>query len=398
MHVVRRYAVGRSLAKILGTLIITGAFACGREGAGVSRTAGPISAHLDTTNGVRTASIVVTGLSSEELKVARESKGDSVWRALLRVSVSGASDTPVLGKYSVNDSAVVFAPQYSFDAGRLYDVSVHARSVSGTRADSVVQFTVALPSGNQTAKTSVVRILPSSTVLPENLLRLYIEFSGPMSRTGGLEFMKLLDDKGREVKAAFLPLDADFWDHTHTRYTAFLDPGRVKRGILPNEQMGRALIAGRKYSIVIDSAWRDEHGLPLVASYKREFTVTPPEERRVDYTQWKFNAPKAGSRDTLVVTFERPLDHGLLKRALGVQAITGAQILGIAEIARDETEWRFVPDKAWQSGDHNLVIFAMLEDAAGNRVDGAFEVDMLKEVDKAGKQEQYLRRFTIVPR
>jgi hypothetical protein len=200
------------------------------------------------------------------------------------------------------------------------------------------------------------------------------------------------------VKAAFLPLDADFWDHTHTRYTAFLDPGRVKRGILPNEQMGRALIAGRKYAIVIDSAWRDERGLPLVASYRREFTVRAPEERRIDYKRWKLNAPKAGSRDTLVVTFERPLDHGLLKRALGVQSIAGSQISGITAISRDETEWRFVPDQPWQSGDHNLVIFSMLEDAAGNRVDGAFEVDMLKEVDKAGKPEQYLLKFSVSSR
>lgn len=31
-----------------------------------------------------------------------------------------------------------------------------------------------------------------------------------MSRTSGLEFMKLLGEQGREIKAAFLPLDADF--------------------------------------------------------------------------------------------------------------------------------------------------------------------------------------------
>lgn len=350
---------------------------------------------MDTTNGARSASVVVTGLSSEELRNARGLKSDSAWTNLLRVTVTGASETPIVGKYSANDSTVQFAPKYAFDAGRQYSVSVNAHTLSATRADSAVLFLVALPAGSQQAKTFVVRIFPSNNVFPENLLRLYIEFSGPMSRTGGLEFMKLLDDKGSEVKAAFLPLDADFWDHSHTRYTAFLDPGRVKRGILPNEQMGRALIAGRKYSIVIDSAWRDEHGLPLVASYRREFTVSAPEERRVDFKQWKFNAPKAGTRDTLVVKFERPLDHGLLKRALGVQSKMGAQILGTTEIARDETEWRFVPEQPWQAGDHNLVILSMLEDAAGNRVDGAFEVDMLKEVDKAGKQEQYLLRFTI---
>lgn len=388
-------AVRSWVQAVLGTLTITGAIACGGEGARFSRAAGPLNASMDTTNGPRAASVIVTGWSSNELAAARDLKGDSAWRALLRVTVSNTNEIPVLGKYSVSDSAVTFVPQFPFDAGRSYNVAINAHLLSATRVDSTQRYSVALPAGDQQPKTSVLRILPSANVMPENLLRLYIEFSAPMSRTGGLEFMKLLDDKGNEVKAAFLPLDADFWDHTHTRYTAFLDPGRVKRGILPNEQMGRALIAGRKYSIVIDSTWRDELGLPLVASYRREFTVSKPEARRVDYKQWKLNAPKVGSRDTLIVTFERPLDHGLLKRALGVQSIAGAQIPGTTVIARNETEWRFVPDQPWHAGDHNLVILSMLEDSAGNRVDGAFEVDMLKEVDKAGKPEQYLLRFTI---
>ena len=311
------------------------------------------------------------------------------------MTVRGANETPVLGTYDVNDSALTFVPQYPFDAGRSYGVSVKPHAISDGRTDSTLQYAVALPAGDQDPKTMVLRILPSSDVVPENLLRLYVEFSAPMSRTAGLEHMKLLDDKGEEVKAAFLPLDADFWDPTHTRYTAFLDPGRVKRGILPNEKMGRALVAGRTYSIVVDSTWRDEHGLPLVASFTRTFRVTKPEERRVDYRKWKLHAPTSGSRDTLVVTFRRPLDHGLLRRALGVQSKSGTQVPGSVQIARNELEWRFVPEKPWQAGAHNLVIFSMLEDAAGNRIDGAFEVDMLKEVDKVGKPEQYLLRFTI---
>src|SRR6185436_17263634 len=114
--------------------------------------------------------------------------------------------------------------------------------------------------------------------LPENQLRLYVEFSAPMSNGGGIGFIRLLDADGREVRNAFLPLDADFWNREHTRYTLFLDPGRVKRGILPNEQMGRALRAGRVYSIAIDSTWRDAEGQPLAAPYRRSFHVGPPDD------------------------------------------------------------------------------------------------------------------------
>ena len=41
------------------------------------------------------------------------------------------------------------------------------------------------------------------------------------------------------------------------------------------------------------------------------------------------------------------------------------------------------------------MIFPILEDAAGNRVDGAFAVDMCNEIDKAGKQERYLLAFKV---
>jgi hypothetical protein len=54
----------------------------------------------------------------------------------------------------------------------------------------------------------------------------------------------MVDERGRPVDIPFLPVQADFWNADHTRYTLFFDPGRVKQGILPNEQLGRPLRAG----------------------------------------------------------------------------------------------------------------------------------------------------------
>ena len=78
-----------------------------------------------------------------------------------------------------------------------------------------------------------------------------------------------LDDRGQEVVDAFLPLDADFWNDDRTRYTVFFDPGRVKRGILPNKQMGRALAAGKRYTLLVKREWRDGHGLPLKEEFRQ---------------------------------------------------------------------------------------------------------------------------------
>ncbi|MGV3711036.1 MAG: hypothetical protein ACO1Q7_19590 [Gemmatimonas sp.] len=379
----------------LCTLTAAGVLACGGEGAGVSRDAGQIVAALDTTNGGKSARVLVLGLSSTELVAASKIAGDSAWHDVFRIMVDGAVDAAVMGRYAVNDTALVFTPQFPLDPGRPYNVRVNARALSPERGDTVALLTIGMPAANVAPTTHVVRVLPSGDVLPDNLLRLYVEFSAPMSRTGGLEHMKLVDSNGAEIPAAFLPLEADFWNAERTRYTAFLDPGRVKRGILPNEQLGRALVPGRSYAIVIDSTWRDERGVALTRAFRREFRVRGPEERRIDYAGWKLNAPRPDTRDTLVVTLDRGLDHGLLKRALGVRTKSGAQVLGQSDVTRGETEWRFVPDAPWQSGEHVLVILAILEDAAGNRIDGAFEVDMFNQIDKVGKGEEYLRTFSV---
>ena len=133
--------------------------------------------------------------------------------------------------------------------------------------------TVTVPAKHVAPSTTVARVYPSGDTVPENLLRMYVEFSGPMGRPSGIPHMKLLGADGREIEGAFLPLDYEFWDPAHTRFTAFLDPGRVKSGILPNKQMGRALDAGRTVTLVISREWRDEHGLPLKDDYRRVFHV-----------------------------------------------------------------------------------------------------------------------------
>ena len=105
--------------------------------------------------------------------------------------------------------------------------------------------------------TTVTAVYPAAAVLPENTLRLYIEFSAPMGNRGALDFVRLLDERGQDVPIPFLPLQADFWNAEHTRYTLFFDPGRVKQGILPNQQLGRPLEAGREYTLEVSADWHD---------------------------------------------------------------------------------------------------------------------------------------------
>jgi hypothetical protein len=341
----------------------------------------------------------VTGLSQPTLRaLSGATLTTDEWQSVLRVSVqSGDAAAPaVAGKYAVVDGILRFTPLFPLDEGRQYAVAFDPSRVPGEpgREEDAVTRIVGRPAPERVPSTVVSRVYPSVDTVPANQLRLYLHFSAPMDWRSGYDHLLLLDDRGLEVADAFLPLDADFWNHDRTRYTVFFDPGRVKRGILPNKQMGRALEAGRRYTLVVKRDWRDGHGLPLKTEFRHEFRASAAIERPLTTAAWKVAAPRAGSRDPLSVSFPEPLDHGLLQRALGV-ARGGKPVEGTVSIEAGETRWLFTPTEAWVAGEYQLVALAFLEDLAGNRIGRAFEVDNFERTDITAEPERSALTFRV---
>ena len=332
--------------------------------------------------------VEVTGIDADTRRTAGKLTPSSPeWTALLRVSVldaDGRGDTTaVAGKYAVAGRSLRFTPLFAFDPGRRYEVRF---APAGTSRDphAGIREIVALRAAPPSPPTQVTQIFPSAEVVPENQLRLYIHFSAPMGRRGGLGHIKLLDDRGHEVVDPFLPLDAEFWNADHTRYTLFFDPGRQKRGILPNREMGPSLLDGRRYTLVVDREWIEGQGRPLGGSFTRSFRVGPPDQRPIDYTAWRIAPPVSGTRDPLVVDFPEPLDQGLLLRAVGVRR-DGQPVVGDVRVERHETRWTLTPSEPWRTGRHELIALSILEDLAGNRIGRAFEVDGFDRIDEAAE-------------
>jgi hypothetical protein len=335
------------------------------------------------TSGAGVAVIEVVGLSGatlDRLAGARYSAQD--WSAVLRVSVDAASP-PVVGRYEVTKESLRFTPLFPFDRGRMYEVRFDRSRVDGEAAagEPLLTASVGLPPSTAVPSTSVAHVYPSGDVIPENQLRMYVEFSAPMGRQSGIEYVTLLDEHGSEVEGPFLPLDYEFWNRDRTRFTLFFDPGRVKHGILPNTQMGRALKVGQTYTLVVKADWQDANGLPLKESYRRTFRAGPADEQPLDTAKWRIDPPGAGGQAPLVVSFPEPMDHGLLFRALGVRR-AGQIVDGDVTVSANETRWSFTPHGAWQPGAYNLLALSILEDRAGNQIGRAFEVDNFETVDK----------------
>jgi hypothetical protein len=308
-----------------------------------------------------------------------------------------ADDAPaILGSYEVVEGGVSFTPTFAFDPGREYVVRFDPSSIEGASIRTSITARVGLPARSSHPSTVVAQVYPSGDVVPENLLRMYIEFSAPMGRASGLEYLELLDDSGRPVESPFLPIDYEFWSPDHRRYTVFFDPGRVKDGILPNQQMGRPLHAGRSYTLVIRREWKDGEGLPLAQEFRKALRVGPASTEPLDTSTWAVTPPRAGGQAPLTVTFREPLDHGLLMRALGVR-LKGSPVAGDIRVEAGERRWTFTPHQPWRAGTYELLALSFLEDVSGNQIGRAFEVDNFDTVDKGPDPRTVLVPFIVTP-
>src|ERR1700674_285034 len=133
-----------------------------------------------------------------------------------------------------------------------------------------------------------------------------------MGRGEAYRHIHLLDSSGKEIEAAFLELGEELWDPAMRRFTLLCDPGRVKRGLKPREELGPVLEEGKSYTLVVDRDWPDASGAILQAPGRKSFQVSPPDDTPIDPSVWKIEAPSAGTVDALVVRLGEPLDHSLL--------------------------------------------------------------------------------------
>jgi hypothetical protein len=358
------------------------------------------------------ASIEVVGLAASELDALERYGADTEqWSRAFRVTVEasgpvlsdrgrrgveGTAAPAVAGRYTVAEGALRFTPMYPLDPGRAYRVTFDRSALPGGGSGAaLVTAVVSRPAPPASPATYVTHVSPGVEVVPENHLRMYVHFSAPMGRHAALEHIALLDESGREVKDPFLPLDVEFFDGDRTRYTLFFDPGRVKRGIKPNRDMGPSLVEGRRYTLLVRNTWPDAHGRPLKEPFSRTFTVGPPDLDPLEMTRWTIDPPAHGSRAPVVVSFGEPLDGALLERALGVRR-NGVAVDGDVRLDAHGTKWLFTPAAAWSAGQYDLVALSILEDLAGNRLGRAFEVGFVEPRDRAATEpREFTRTFVI---
>jgi hypothetical protein len=297
------------------------------------------------------------------------------WASVFAIYAGAGDVQTMLGTYEVTDHVLTFRPRFPITAGVHYHAIFRA---SGT----LVEASFDGPPIATNPLTRVERIYPSTDILPSNALRFYIYFSAPMSRGEAWPHIHLIDaDTNRPVDIPFLELDQELWDQNNQRLTVLFDPGRIKRGLVPTTTIGPAIIEGKRYKLIIDREWHDARGVGLVEGFEKSFRGGPSDRVPPDPAKWRIAAPKAGTTDALGVVFPKPMDYVLLQRMIGIFDTRG-EVSGKITVDRNETEWRFTPQEAWNPGSYRITADNTLEDISGNHLDRPFDVDIFETVTK----------------
>lgn len=276
----------------------------------------------------------------------------------------GDAAEPLFGNVVKMRDGVCFAAALPLVPGETYRVEF--QSADGTWSTQRLKFT------NLATAAPTVSISPSPTVLPANALKLYLRFSHPMEQGVFLDRITLQRQDGSLVHGPFR--ETELWSPDGTRLTLWLHPGRQKTGVNLNTDEGPVLQENKHYTLKIAARWRSAEGVALGKEFVFLLAAGAIDHACPDPKHWKVNAPKAGTRDPLLVTFDEPLDPAMVVSALKVKCGED-EVEGVVTLAADARTWSFTPAAGWERGPHTLQIEPLLEDLAGNNLLGPFEVD-----------------------
>jgi hypothetical protein len=333
-------------------------------------------------------SLVATGLAADVLE-QRSGWSPQQLAASLRVypseAVRDVERLPELssmpGRCAVLPEGLCLVPRFPLRTGTSYTALLDPAWL-GAPSGPHVALTVRIPAAPVGEPTRVVEIFPTCAEIPANQLKLYVQFSGPMSVGQAARRIRIEElDTGSELATALLPIDPELWDRERTRLTLLFDPGRIKRGLQPHEAESLPLTPGRAIRVVLDPGFLDQDGHPLAAGAQRHYRVSDVLRGRPDEAAWHLELPRAGTRDPLGVRFDRPLDAALARRCLALRTEAGAAVEGTVALGAGEARWDLSPDAPWHAGVYRLCIDPTLEDLAGNSLLRVFDRDLEQTSD-----------------
>ncbi len=316
-------------------------------------------------------------------KLIQDIPKDSVAQWVTIRLAKDTTATNILGNCKLTDD-LIFTPLIPFTTDFVYAVFI--------RNKKITEFHIA--SDSKVSAPEVLAVFPQSDTLPDNLLKLYVQFSASMREGQSQKYIHLIKNGKDSLQNVFLDLQPELWNEDRTVITIWLDPGRIKRDLQPNQKLGAPLRKGDQYELVISPPWQSTKGIDLLKKYSKFFITGNRDSVSPNPDTWTLDLPKAGTKTPLIIGFGEPLDHFLLSETISIRDQNGLQIKGHLQVIENDTKCHFTPAEAWAEGNYSLNSMAKLEDLAGNNLNRPFDRDITQTKQPVTK-DIHQKRFRI---
>jgi hypothetical protein len=286
-----------------------------------------------------------------------------------QVFVTPGKGPAILGDVINLDGKTIFEPFIPLTRGFSYRVMLNGK-LAGT---------IQIPAASPAEKTEVLAVHPSYFSVPENLLKIYIEFSKPMKEGESLQHIVMIHNRDT-LPNVFLDLQPELWNNDRTILTLWLDPGRIKRDLQPNLALGPPLTKNKMYTFFIKQDWEAADGSKMQKPFIQKYFTVGRDSISPDPSQWKIRLPQAGFTETLEIRFGEPLDYMVARNAIHILDKNGKEVPGkmFMDYPREDV-LEFIPEQRWQKGNYTIWVESKLEDIAGNNLDHPFDNDITQQ-------------------
>ena len=306
---------------------------------------------------------------------------DSV-QQYVQVRIAKHDEPAIAGTYRLTTTELIFEPIIPFTRGMSFEVFV--------RNHLVDHFNIEALSG----ATKLLAIYPRVDTVPENLLKIYLLFSHPMTEDHALDYVSLANEHGNSLPQSFLNLRQELWNDDRTILTLWLDPGRIKRGLHPNKLFGPPLQKGNRYQIIVARNWPDQQGRLLERQYVKKILVAGRDTISPTVKDWTIIAPHSSTKDSLVLDLHETLDFFLLQHSISCIGPDNRVLRGIVSVSDNGSKFIFKPQDPWIPAHYKFRVESRLEDLAGNNLNRPFERDVsdqkASQTDKAFYEKEFL--------
>ncbi|MBQ0736143.1 Ig-like domain-containing protein [Aquimarina celericrescens] len=281
-------------------------------------------------------------------------------------NVEISSATPILGNVVEEKETIRFNPVIPFGWNQKYTLVY----------DSTIEhFEITLP--KKYKYLSVEAIYPSIKKLPSNLLKWYFKFSKPINQPSVYDNIRFTDTNGDTLDRVILPLNNALISDNGLLLTVWVEPGRQKRGLIPNQQLGAVFEEGKEYSLIISKNLKDYEGIAMQQDYIHRFIIVNADREQPTINSWKICIPTPGTTSNLMIHFnEEPMDYGSTLSSIRIIDPQKKEIKGDLKLINNEKTLVFKPLQPWKKGHYQISIDVSLEDLAGNNLNRLFDSDI----------------------